>query len=131
MMIIRRAQMDTFAASQRQRFVAELTAYARRTYPAAPGVDPEAAARRHVRTALVRAERLGAGSEDAVRTVLDLLLGVGEDFDDRAAPAWVRGIAGDPQLGGDEKVALLQLLYAREQAQAASLPADSSDPEFV
>jgi hypothetical protein len=128
---IRDVQMAAFAAADRRRFVDEMVKHVEGSYPQtpvdSPDADARAVARAHVEAAIRGAARLGARTEDAVRVVLDLLLAVGEDFDTRSEAA--RAVTHDPQLSGEEKVALLRLSYAPTEPAAARDDSTRSAPE--
>jgi hypothetical protein len=97
--VIRPAQMATFASARRRQALLDACAYLRRQFHAALWDVPERELQGHVGAALAQAGRYGLHSERDHYRYLNLCMFYGWDFDRRPGNAWMRGILDQAAAG--------------------------------
>ncbi len=112
MLRIRGEQMAAFEKAMRRRFEDRMVAHIARDFRTryAEMRDPkggDAPVRRFVWAGVKRAEAYGITTEGNVELFLDLLLGLGTDFDTRQDTRWTREALDAPGLPEDEKVSII------------------------
>lgn len=107
-LVIRNAQMQALARPQLEAFTRRMVDHVRRVFSerAAPMTDEQI--RSQVQDGIERAEAYGIRREADVALFIDILFGIGPDFDDRPECAWIRTILENRDDSGTLR---MQLVY--------------------
>ena len=110
---IRAEQMAVFEKVMRRRFEDRMVAHIARTFPdryheMLDAKGGNAPVRQFVWDGVKRAGAYGITTEGNVQMFLDLLLGLGADFDARSDTAWTREALDPPDLTEDEKMGIIR-----------------------
>ncbi len=114
MLVIRKAQKEALDAAMRERFLRRAAEHLRQIFPEETRARDEAALRAFIETGIARARAYGITGQQEVVLFLDLMMGLGPDFDQRPENAWAAEILSRKDLGQRERMAALcQRLQAR------------------
>ncbi len=106
--VIRDAQMEVLAEPLLEAFSVRMMRHVRRVFPQATSVMTDDEVRGLVRDGIERSRAYGIRRETDVALFIDLLLGIGTDFDDRPECAWIRTILDRREQSG---MLRMQLIY--------------------
>lgn len=107
MLIIRKVQMDALRAASRQRFVKQTVQHVRRVFAEQVAKMPVTEVTHLVEEGIRRASAYRITEKREVTLFVDLVFGLGRDFDRRAGLPWIRDTLANPELDQHEKMGLI------------------------
>jgi hypothetical protein len=120
MLIIRSAQVAALDAAVLAGFRRRLLAHVRQTLPGRAAQDDDGLLA-EIDSAIGQARALGLETERDVARFVDLALGVGPDFVDQPATAWVREVLGDRRRPGSGRLDAVYDRLERERPDLTSV----------
>ena len=107
MLTIRKEQMDALSSVMRERYVAKTVLHLRKLFPEETKKMPDTELRPLIEEGLNRARGYQVTSGREVTLFIDLMVGIGKNFETQPANAWIKGFLEDPELDQSEKMNLI------------------------
>jgi hypothetical protein len=110
MLVIRKAQMDTFDAYSRDAFKQRMLQHVTVDFPARTGELGARGVQRVVESSIAKGVDYGIAGEDDLQGFIDLSVELGPDFEEEPEMDWAKQILERPSLSGQAKLALIHQL---------------------